>query len=86
MYVHIGEDVMIWASDIITIIEKETVDSSEDIQLHLQKKADVIEDLSHGADYKSLVITESHIYLSPIASGTIKKRLTKLADEELFVL
>lgn len=85
MYVHLGEDIMIRSSEIIAILEKNTVDSSDDIQLYLNKRKNEIINLSSGGIFKSLIMTSSHIYLSPIATTTLKKRLLKPKDEELFI-
>lgn len=85
MYVHLGEDVMIRSSEIIAILEKETVESSGDIQLYLDKQKDTIINLCHGGIFKSLIMTNPHVYLSPIAPGTLKRRIVKLKDEELFI-
>lgn len=77
MYIHIGEDLNIRAKDIITILDKESVKSSkltEEFLTHHQKK---LVNLSKNA-FKSVVITPEKVYLSPIASGTLKKRTSQL--------
>ncbi|GIN59649.1 hypothetical protein J8TS2_39680 [Lederbergia ruris] len=84
MYVHAGEDMMIRSDDIIAILEKETVEYSLEIQKFLQHKEEFIINLSNG-DFKSLIITEPHIYFSPIASSTLKKRLLDMKDHELLI-
>ncbi|WP_062107868.1 extracellular matrix regulator RemB [Bacillus niameyensis] len=82
MYVHAGEDVMIRSSKIIAIIERETVESSLEIQSFLDRKKEWLTNLTND-DYKSLIITDPHIYLSPIAPATLKRRLLTLKDYEL---
>ncbi|MBS4177598.1 extracellular matrix regulator RemB [Lederbergia citrea] len=84
MYVHAGEDVMIRSSEIIAILEKETAKDSQEIQTFLDKKNDLVINLANGA-FKSLIITEPHIYLSPIAPGTLKKRLMNSIGHELII-
>ncbi|OCA82454.1 DUF370 domain-containing protein [Bacillus sp. FJAT-27225] len=64
MYIHIGEDHMVRASEIIAIIDKDSVIG--------HKYANSI-NLSKGP-FKSMVITEKNVYLSPLASNTLKKR------------
>ncbi|MCJ7843495.1 DUF370 domain-containing protein [Lederbergia sp. NSJ-179] len=85
MYVHAGEDVMIRSNEIIAILEKETVEYSLEIQNFLKHKEDLIMNLSNG-DFKSLIITEPHIYFSPIASSTLKKRLLNVTDHDEFMI
>ncbi|MCR2822650.1 extracellular matrix regulator RemB [Lederbergia panacisoli] len=74
MYIHVGEDVMIRSSEIIAILEKETVHSSDEMKHFLEENKKAIVPLSNG-NFKSMIITNPHVYLSPIASGTLKKRL-----------
>lgn len=83
MYVHIGGDMMVRSSDLIAIIEKETVEDSYEIQLFLDRNKHRMIELANGC-YKSLVITVQHIYLSPIASVTIKKRFKNEKEQDLF--
>lgn len=84
LYVHLGEDILVRASEIITILDKETVKSSQDIKELLEKKSQLVVQLTRGS-FKSVVITESAIYYSPLASGTLKKRSSKLAIQEFNV-
>ncbi|MEI5908407.1 extracellular matrix/biofilm biosynthesis regulator RemA family protein [Bacillus spongiae] len=73
MYIHVGEDVMVRTNEIIAVIDKATVQSSEEMQLFLRKQKNQLQELGKGP-YKSLVVTYNGIYLSPLASGTLKKR------------
>nr|WP_263323978.1 DUF370 domain-containing protein [Neobacillus sp. Marseille-Q6967] len=73
MYIHIGEDLNIRAKDIIAILDKGCVNSSELIGEFLQQHKEKLINLSKNP-FKSIVITYDKIYLSPIASGTLKKR------------
>lgn len=71
MYVHIGEDVLVRANDIVVILDKQSVD------LDLVRKANNLEPCSvHIADknVKSVVITTNKMYLSSIATTTLKKK------------
>lgn len=38
MYIHVGEDVMVRTDEIVAIIDKDTVQFSDEIQLFLKKK------------------------------------------------
>lgn len=78
LYVHVGEDILVRASEIIAILDKETVNSSQDIKELLEKQSKSIVHLTKGS-FKSIVVTEKAIYYSPLASATLKKRSSKLA-------
>ncbi|MEK3988076.1 MULTISPECIES: extracellular matrix regulator RemB [Robertmurraya] len=73
MYVHIGEETLVRAIDIVAIISKESVVSSSQMNELLTNDRLVVVDLSKGG-YKSIVITKDKIYYSPLSSGTLKKR------------
>lgn len=60
-------------SGIIAIIDKESSSSSALAAEFLKQKEGSIINLSKKS-YKSIVITNDRIYLSPFASGTLKKR------------
>lgn len=79
MYIHIGEDLNIRAKDIIAILDKESVHSSEFITEFINFHKEKIINLSKK-NFKSIVITNEYVYLSPIASGTLKKR----SNQEFF--
>lgn len=80
MYVHIGEETLVRASDIVAIISRESVVSSSQMSDFLTHDRAEIVDLSKGG-YKSIVITKEKIYYSPLSSGTLKKRSYKLAAQ-----
>ncbi len=80
MYVHIGEETLVRAIDIVAIISKESVVSSSQMNEFLMHDRLVVVDLSKGG-YKSIVITKDKIYYSPLSSGTLKKRSYKLAAQ-----
>ena len=78
MYIHVGEDILVRAKDIIAIIDKQTVNSSKYVEEFLERQQQSVINLSKNA-FKSVVITTNHIYFSPLASGTLKKRSNKSA-------
>lgn len=84
MYVHIGADIMIRSREIITLLEKDTVQLSEDMQKIFNEKQDQVVKLTSGS-YKSIIFTGTQIYLSPIAVSTLKKRLIKSTSYELII-
>lgn len=81
MYIHIGEDLNIRVKDIITILDKESVNSSPLTEEFLTRHGKMVVNLSKNA-FKSVVITSDKVYLSPIASGTLKKRTSQLNIHE----
>ncbi|MGS2777213.1 extracellular matrix regulator RemB [Robertmurraya sp. GLU-23] len=80
MYVHIGEETLVRAIDIVAIISKESVVSSSQMNEFLMHDCLVVVDLSKGG-YKSIVVTKDKVYYSPLSSGTLKKRSYKLAAQ-----
>lgn len=81
MYVHIGENILIRSTDIITILDKQTVEASPISLEFMEKQKKIISNIK-GSIYKSIVITKDTIYLSPIASNTLKKRSMQLMDQD----
>jgi hypothetical protein len=73
MYIHIGEDLSIKVQDIIAILDKDSVNTSDWIKEFFRYHDGKVTNLSK-IPFKSVVITSGRIYLSPIASGTLKKR------------
>lgn len=72
MYLDFGVEHMIKADEIIAIIDKksfETATDSNDLINH---------SIHHPKEtYKSIIITNNHIYFSPFASSTLIKRIQK---------
>ena len=77
MYIHVGEDILVRSEEIVAIIDKDSVNSSQYVEEFLERQDDSVINLSKGI-YKSVVITTKNIYFSPLASGTLKKRSYKL--------
>jgi extracellular matrix regulatory protein B len=82
MYIHIGEDILVKAKDIITILDKDSVNSSTMIEEFLKRREETTMNLAKGA-FKSIVVTLDKVYLSPLASGTLKKRSSHLTIKDL---
>ncbi|NRD77426.1 DUF370 domain-containing protein [Bacillus sp. BRMEA1] len=81
MYIHIGEDHSIRAKDIITILDKKSAENSELVEEFLMTHREKVINLSKNP-YKSIIITFENVYLSPIASGTLKKRSSLMNIQE----
>lgn len=81
MYIHIGGDLDIPGKDIIAILDWESVRSVESVEAFLQQNSKDVLNLSKKS-IKSIVITVDKIYLSPLASGTLKKRSNAMNMQE----
>ncbi|MBT2658843.1 DUF370 domain-containing protein [Bacillus sp. ISL-18] len=81
MYIHIGEELNIRAEEIISILDKESANQSPLVNEFLKKQCEKVIKLSKNP-YKSVIITYDKIYLSPIASGTLKKRSNQMSIHE----
>jgi extracellular matrix regulatory protein B len=73
MYIHIGEDLNVRVKDVIAILDKESVNSSSLVEEFLKRYEGNVINLAKGS-FKSIVITKTKVYLSPLASGTLKRR------------
>lgn len=76
MYIHFGEETVLKARDIIAIIDKESIHSSTEMENFFQQYEDDATQRVKGT-FKSIIITTEHIYFSPLASSTLKKRTQK---------
>jgi hypothetical protein len=79
MFIHLGSDKIIRASELIAIfdlsIEKSSKISKQFIkQANMDKRIEVIGE----EECKSLVVTLNKVYYSPISSTTLKKRAHQL--------
>jgi extracellular matrix regulatory protein B len=73
MYIHIGEETIVRTREIIAILDKDSVHSSQDIQEFLRLNNRHTENLSKNS-FKSIVVTDEKIFLSPLSSATLRKR------------
>ncbi|MFL6555208.1 MAG: extracellular matrix regulator RemB [Bacillus sp. (in: firmicutes)] len=81
MYIHIGEDINIRARDIISILDKESANNSPLVEEFISHRKEKLINLSKNS-FKSIIITYDNVYLSPISSGTLKKRSTQMNIHE----
>ncbi|MCY0878116.1 MAG: DUF370 domain-containing protein [Firmicutes bacterium] len=81
MYLHIGQDWMIPYADIIGLFQRQILDASPDFR-HLFSRLRADERVFGNLESaKTLVLTESAIYLSPISTQTLQRRVER---RELF--
>lgn len=83
MFVHLGGDTIIRSKDVIAILDHQAKETSEItegfLQFYEQEKG--VEQISKDIT-KSIVITASKIYFSPISSTTLKRRTLFVSDSE----
>ncbi|AST93938.1 extracellular matrix regulator RemB [Sutcliffiella cohnii] len=73
MYLHIGEEIMVRASEVVAIFDKRLL-KTEWKETLTANSLEKIKNISKN-NIKSIVVTTEYIYLSPLASTTLKKRL-----------
>lgn len=76
MFLHVGGDVVVNVGRVIAILNLRSGGSSGQSvrdQVRQLQAGRVLTDLA-GDQAKSLVLTESELFLSPISSATLKKR------------
>ncbi len=80
MFLHIGEDVTIYKSDIVGIFDIEKTTTTKETRLYLNGNDKKIIYVSEE-DPKSFIVTvvnsEEIIYISPISVATLKERLLR---------
>lgn len=75
MFIHLGGDTLVNSKRIIAILNADSVlraNSSKDFLKTAEEEGFVAN--FDQEDYKSIVITDKHIHLSPISTLTLKKR------------
>lgn len=79
MFIHLGGEKIIRASELIAIFDISIEKSSKiSKQFILQAVKDKKTEQIGEEDCKSLVVTKSKVYYSPISSTTLKKRAHQL--------
>jgi extracellular matrix regulatory protein B len=81
MYLHVGEEVLVRTRDIIAILDIDSTSTSPFMEEFIARQEQQVVHLAKGT-VKSIVVTGNHIYYSPLASGTLKKRSQKLSVQE----
>lgn len=81
MFLHVGTDVVVSLKRVVAILDMKSAGSTESTQEFLDylKSQGKVTDISSG-DAKSLVLTDSEAFLSPISSLTLKKRCDFLGN------
>ena len=84
MYIHLGGDVLIKKTQIVAIIDLDTVKENKINEIFLRSIKDKkkYHSISANGKAKTLIITVGESYLSPISSTTLFKR-AELCDTAL---
>lgn len=81
MFIHLGGDTLVSSKKIVAILNAEHTmganTTKEFIKLETGKGSIIELD---GDNYKSIIITDHYVYLSPISSLTLKKRAGFVAE------
>jgi len=87
MYLHIGSDCMLHSDDIIAIFDFENTTTSKITRQFLSatEKESFVINVSEEDLPKSFIVTdylgESKVYISPISTATLIKRLSSMSME-----
>jgi extracellular matrix regulatory protein B len=75
MFLHVGADAVVSLKRVVAILDLKSTATAEATRefLALAQREKTVTDIS-GGDPKSLVLTESEVFLSPISSLTLMKR------------
>lgn len=79
MFIHIGDDTVIQSKDVVSIVDRNIVNSSsvmEEMMDEAKRNQKLVGDLT---DSKSVVVTDDHIYYSTLSVSTLKKRSSMIS-------
>ncbi|SDC40126.1 protein of unknown function [Pelagirhabdus alkalitolerans] len=80
MFIHIGDDQVIRAEEIVAMIDQQYVHSSSINEEMIEHEEELQEDLSLDDDVtKSIIITTDSIYYSSLSILTLKKRSSMIS-------
>lgn len=75
MFIHLGGEIVVSTKEVIAILHRGKENMKEiDQILHQSEKNKKLIKISNQEDIKSLVVTNKHIYASPISSLTLIRR------------
>ncbi len=80
MFLHLGGNTIVRTKDVVAILNAENHRGNHAAQLAIKAPSDATATKNTGEETKSFVITDKAVYLSPISSGTLKKRAEYLAE------
>lgn len=74
MFIYIGNDLVIESKQILAIFEIDLVNHSKRLSSIVKKSAQNDTLLGSKEDAKSVIITDDHVYYSPLSTLTLKNR------------
>lgn len=86
MFLHIGEEIIVFYKDILAIMDIERTTTSNNTREFLKSCEEKGMVVTVGADIpKSFIVTlrngKQTVYLSPISTATLKKRIMKQTED-----
>ncbi len=77
MFLHLGGDFSVRAEEIISVLDYKYINETETGKKFMTDMKDRIDNVA-GEKIKSVVVTDSKIYLSKLSPATLKKRVEEL--------
>lgn len=81
MFIHLGENVIVRSTDVITILDQRLLKSSSIVNEFMDYHKSKIVEIASGK-IKSIVVTVDKVYFSPLSSGTLKRRALHVSEIE----
>ncbi|MCH1626793.1 extracellular matrix regulator RemB [Fredinandcohnia quinoae] len=81
MFIHLGENIIVRSTDVITILDRQLLKSSSIVNEFLEAQKDKIVELANE-NTKSVIVTVDHVYFSPLSSSTLKRRAQHVSELE----
>ncbi|MFS0865523.1 extracellular matrix regulator RemB [Fredinandcohnia sp. 179-A 10B2 NHS] len=81
MFIHLGDNVIVRSSDVITILDRQLLKSSSIVNEFLDVQKSRVIELANG-NTKSVVVTVDKVYFSPLSSSTLKRRAQHVSELE----
>jgi hypothetical protein len=90
VFLHIGEEMIVFLNDILAIMDIEKTTTSNNTREFLKSCEEKGMVVTVGSDIpKTFIVTvnkgKQTVYLSPISSATLKKRILKMSRENNYV-
>lgn len=77
MFLHLGGDFSVRVEEIISVLDYKYINETETGKKFMTDMKDRIDNVA-GEKIKSVVVTDSKIYLSKLSPATLKKRVEEL--------
>jgi len=74
MYLHIGQDVLVAYQHIVGIFDRDLLESSTDFRHYYHRLRQNNQIVGDPELAKSVIVTPTHLYFSPISASTLWRR------------